>query len=82
MAKLKPQTWGDKTQGQRLAAMIYPGQASPQDRATVTRAMAQDGKRGSPKLLPDHSRGAASPLGGVASGWNKPKPIVRKGSGR
>lgn len=69
----KPQTWNDKTLGQRLAAMMYPEHASPEDRATVARAMSRDGKKGSPKLLPDHSRGAMSPLGGAGSGWNGPQ---------
>jgi hypothetical protein len=60
--------WKDKNLTERISAVMYPAHASAADRDDMTRIARASGKQPptGPKLIPDHLRGACSPIGGQA----------------
>jgi hypothetical protein len=67
MAKLrKPRDWWSRPRTERLAAVWFPGQVDQATRDEMARIAASERKK-PPRpdpLIPDHKRGARSPLGG------------------
>jgi hypothetical protein len=64
--KLKEQAWNERSKMDKLAATMFPGHATPETRALMSRLAAAGRERApqKPNLLDDAKRGAVSPLGG------------------
>ena len=60
--------WKDRTRNQKLAAVLYPNQTSEETRRQMAELSVTELKKPptATPLLPDHKRGAVSPLGGEA----------------
>jgi hypothetical protein len=67
MAKRK-KGWAGLTRSQKLSSVLWPESLPPALRAEMAALSANERKRppSGPKLLPDHTRGHVSPLGGQA----------------
>jgi hypothetical protein len=66
MAKVRKRDWWQRPRMERLANVFFPGQADPATREEMNRIAASERKK-PPRpdpLIPDHKRGATSPLGG------------------
>jgi hypothetical protein len=71
MAKIKTLDWSKRPRMEKLAAAMFPGHATPETQALMSRLAAAGRERPpqKPNLLPDAKRGACSPLGGLVKGW-------------
>ena len=60
--------WSERTQNQKLAAVLYPNQTTEDTRRQMRELSGNELKKPptGQSLLPDHKRGALSPLGGEA----------------
>jgi hypothetical protein len=67
-AKLREQSWHERTRMQRLASVLFPGLADEDTRRQMAELARGEGKRppATQPLLADHTRGCQSPLGGRA----------------
>ena len=60
--------WKDRTRNQKLACVLYPNQTTEGTRQRMRELAGNELKRppSASPILPDHKRGALSPLGGEA----------------
>lgn len=65
--------WSDKSRGEKLAAVLYPGQVPEATRREMAALAANERKRApsAETLLAHDARGAISPLGGVSRKSNQ-----------
>jgi hypothetical protein len=64
--------WSNPPRFSKLASAMFPDQVPPDRRATMNALARGEGKKlQGPNLLSHEERGAVSPLGNVAVGWDK-----------